>query len=113
MQQAEKSHDFVQSRINPRWNREENAITFNPQICIISSSFFFFVCVRVCVCYCIAAGIIMSLGEGGTFFLIRRLGPSIILHPKNIRNIKHPKKIFEILATQTVSSQLVPKSTRT
>ena len=42
-------------------------------------------------------------GGGGysKFFLIRRLGPSIYRSPpKNIRNFKHPKKIFEILATQ-------------
>ena len=41
-------------------------------------------------------------GGGGTlnFFYIRRLGPSIYSSPpKNIRNFKHPKKIFEILAT--------------
>ena len=35
------------------------------------------------------------------FFFIRRLGPSIYHSPqKNIRNFKHAKKIFEILATQ-------------
>ena len=42
-------------------------------------------------------------GGGGysNFFLIRRLGPSIYRSPpKNIRNFKHPKKIFEILATK-------------
>ena len=42
-------------------------------------------------------------GWGGTlnFFYIRRLGPSIYSSPqKNIRNLKHPKKIFEILETQ-------------
>ena len=42
-------------------------------------------------------------GGGGysIFFRIRRLGPSIRRSPqKNIRNFKHPKKIFEILATQ-------------
>ena len=42
-------------------------------------------------------------GGGGTliFFRIRRLGPSIYRSPqKNIRNFKHPKKIFEILTTQ-------------
>ena len=34
------------------------------------------------------------------FYLIRRLGPSIFRSlPKNIRNIKYPQKIFEILAT--------------
>ena len=40
--------------------------------------------------------------QGGysNFFRIRRLGPSIYPSPpKNIRNFKHPKKIFEILAT--------------
>ena len=46
----------------------------------------------------------MSRGGGGgysIFFRIRRLGPSIYRSPqKNIRNSKHPKKIFEILATQ-------------
>ena len=39
---------------------------------------------------------------GGTliFSRIRRLGPSIYRSPqKNIRNFKHPQKIFEILAT--------------
>ena len=44
-----------------------------------------------------------SQGGGGTliFFRIRRLGPSIYRSPpKNIRNFKHPQKIFEILATQ-------------
>ena len=42
-------------------------------------------------------------GGGGYshFFCIRRLGPSICPSPhKNIRNFKHPKKIFEILATK-------------
>ena len=41
--------------------------------------------------------------QGGysNLFRIRRLGPSIYRSPpKNIRNFKHPKKIFEILATQ-------------
>ena len=34
------------------------------------------------------------------FFRIHRLGPIIYRSPpKNIRNFKHPKKIFEILAT--------------
>ena len=44
--------------------------------------------------------------RGGTqiFFRIRRLGPSIYRSPqKNIRNFKHPKKNFEILATQKIS----------
>ena len=43
--------------------------------------------------------------QGGysNFFRIRRLGPSIHRSPqKNIRNFKHPKKIFEILATQKI-----------
>ena len=42
-------------------------------------------------------------GGGGysIFFRIRRLGPSIYRSlQKSIRNFKHPKKIFEILATQ-------------
>ena len=42
-------------------------------------------------------------GGGGysNYFHIRRLGPSIYRSPqKNIRNFKHPNKIFEILATQ-------------
>ena len=42
-------------------------------------------------------------GGGGysNFYHIRRLGPSIYRSPqKIIRNFKHPKKIFEILATQ-------------
>ena len=41
--------------------------------------------------------------QGGTLFFsrIHRLGPSIYRSsPKNIRNFKHPQKIFEILATQ-------------
>ena len=40
-------------------------------------------------------------GRYSNFFRIHRLGPSIYRSPqKNIRNFKHPKKIFEILATQ-------------
>ena len=32
------------------------------------------------------------------------LGPASTVHPKiNIRNFKHPKKLFEILATQNIS----------
>ena len=50
---------------------------------------------------------VFSPGEGGGvlyFFLIRRLGPSIYRSPqKNIRNFKHPKFFFEILATQKIS----------
>ena len=47
----------------------------------------------------------LSSGGGGggysNFFRIRRLGPSIYCStPKNIRKFKHPKKIFEIFATQ-------------
>ena len=45
-------------------------------------------------------------GGGGSpiFFGICRLGSSIYPSPpKNIRNFKHPKKIFEILATQKIS----------
>ena len=41
-------------------------------------------------------------GGGGysNFFRIHRFGPSIYRSPpKNIRNFKHPKKIFLILAT--------------
>ena len=42
-------------------------------------------------------------GGGGGYsnlFCICRLGPSIYRSPqKNIRNLKHPKKIFEIFAT--------------
>ena len=35
-----------------------------------------------------------------SFFFIRRLGPSIYHSPqKNIRNFKHPAKVFEILTT--------------
>ena len=42
-----------------------------------------------------------SQGGYSNFFRIRRLGPSIYRSPqKNIKNFKHPKKIFEILATQ-------------
>ena len=54
----------------------------------------------VCVCVCRGGG-----GGGySNFFRIRRLGPSIYRSPKkNIRNFKHPKKIFEILATQKIS----------
>ena len=47
-------------------------------------------------------GVDPDLRGGGysNFFRIRRLGPSIYRSPqKNIRNFKHPKKIFEILAT--------------
>ena len=45
--------------------------------------------------------LISTLGGYSYFFRIRRLGPSIYCsHPKNIRNFKHPQKIFEILATQ-------------
>ena len=44
---------------------------------------------------------VAAQGEYSNFFRIRRLGPSIYRSPqKNIRNFKHPKKIFEILATQ-------------
>ena len=44
---------------------------------------------------------IESPGGYSNFFRICRLGPSIYCSPpKNIRNFKHPKKIFEILATQ-------------
>ena len=49
--------------------------------------------------------LLINLGAqwgGGTliFSRIRRLGPSIYRSPKkNIRNFKHPQKIFEILAT--------------
>ena len=49
------------------------------------------------------AFICLATSQGGysNFFRIRRLGPSIYRSPpKNIRNFKHPKKIFEILATQ-------------
>ena len=43
----------------------------------------------------------MSQVGYSNFFRIRRLGPSIYRSSqKNIRNFKHPKKIFEILATQ-------------
>ena len=48
----------------------------------------------------------MHRPQGGysNVFLIRRLGPSIYRSPpKNIRNFKHPKKIFEILATPKIS----------
>ena len=42
-------------------------------------------------------------GGYSLFFFIRRLGPSIYPSPlKNIRNFKHPKKIFEILAVQKI-----------
>ena len=42
-----------------------------------------------------------SQGGDTLFFCIRRLGPSIYHSPpKHIKNFKHPKKIFEILATQ-------------
>ena len=45
------------------------------------------------------------MGEGySNFFRIRRLGPSIYRSPpKNIKNFKHPQKIFEILATKKIS----------
>ena len=45
----------------------------------------------------------LALPQGGysNFFRIRRLGPSIYRSPQtNIRNFKHPKKIFEILETK-------------
>ena len=49
-------------------------------------------------------GLVPRGGGGGgysNFFRIRSLGPSIYRSPpKNIRNFKHPKKLFEILATQ-------------
>ena len=51
-------------------------------------------------------------GGGGGYshvFFIRRLGPSIHLSPeKNIRNFKHPPKIFEILATPKNIPHSVP-----
>ena len=49
-------------------------------------------------------------GGGGCshFFFIRRLGPT-----KNIRNFKHPPKIFEILATPQKYPHSVPKMHRT
>ena len=44
------------------------------------------------------------------FFCIRRLRHSIYHSPqKNIRNFKHPKKIFEILATQKMQYFMVNK----
>ena len=48
---------------------------------------------------------VLSQGGGYShFFCIRRLGPNICPSPQNnIRNFKHPKKIFEILATQKIS----------
>ena len=49
--------------------------------------------------------------QGGysNFFPIRRLGPSICPSPqKNIRNFKHPKKIFEILTTPKNIPNSVP-----
>ena len=43
------------------------------------------------------------------FFCIHRFGPSICPSPpKNIRNFKHPKNIFEILATQKNIPYSVP-----
>ena len=52
-----------------------------------------------------------SQGGGGYshFFCIRRLRPSICRSPpKNIRNFKHLKKLFEILATQKIIPNSVP-----
>ena len=50
-----------------------------------------------------AAADLYGISPGGgysRFFFIGRLGPSIYPSPgKNIRNFKHPEKIFEILAT--------------
>ena len=43
-------------------------------------------------------------GVGYSYFCKRWLGPSIYCSPqKNIRNFKHPKEIFEILATHKIS----------
>ena len=43
---------------------------------------------------------VQAQGGFSIFFCIGRLGPSIYPSPqKNIRNFKHPKKIFEIFAT--------------
>ena len=60
-------------------------------------------CCQIIAPYCIHA-IVNRYSQGGggysNFFRIRRFGPSIYRSPpKNIRNFKHPKKIFEILAT--------------
>ena len=40
--------------------------------------------------------------QGGTLIFTAYVGsdPGSTVHPKNIRNLKHPKKIFEIFATQ-------------
>ena len=43
------------------------------------------------------------------FFFIRKLGPRIYYSsPKNIKNIKHPKGIFEILASPQNINHSVP-----
>ena len=48
-------------------------------------------------------------GGGGThIYCIRRLGPSIYRSPQNIRNLKHPKLIFEFLVTPKNIPDSVP-----
>ena len=54
----------------------------------------------VCACVCVCVG-----GGGGTlsFFFIRRIGPSIYrLPPKNIGNIKHPRKYLKVLPRKNI-----------
>ena len=58
----------------------------------------------VCVCVCVCGG-----GGYSHFFFIRRFEPSIYSSPqKVIRNFKHQKKIFEILATPNNFPHSVP-----
>ena len=70
------------------------------KICIVNVQIHGRVCTPY-IAYCLPGG---GGGGGGgysNFFRIRRLGPSIYRSPqKNIRNFKHPKKVFEILVTQ-------------
>ena len=60
---------------------------------------------RVESCYIAAAATYMPAGPRGVGYSIFSAyvgsDPASTVHPpKNIRNFKHPKKIFEILATQ-------------
>ena len=55
-----------------------------------------------CILVSFPCGILGLGGGGGTLIFSAYVGsdPTSTVHPpKNIRNFKHPKKIFEILAT--------------
>ena len=57
----------------------------------------------------LSLGLLPRGGGDSHFLCIRRLGPSICPSPlKNIRIFKHPKKIFEILATPKNNPNSVP-----